>query len=97
MTDSPKMDWDKVHKEDKERTQGVEWTGRRKTYRPWVTESSIEEEEEKADRELEIERASESPEMKAMREEATKKMLEDLEKAENSRPKWKSPLDDEDE
>ena len=88
------MDWDKVHKEDKERTQGVEWTGRRKTYRPWVTESSIEEEDEKAERELEIIRASESPEERAMREEATKKLLEKFKEDDKSLPKWKSPLDD---
>jgi len=86
------MDWDKVHKEDKERTQGVEWAGRRKRYRPWVTESSIEQDEGES-LDLEDPLASESPEMKALREEAMKRQLEKV--LEDAHPKWKSPFEGE--
>jgi len=46
------MDWDKARLQDKERTQGVEFTGRRQRFRPWITESSIEEEDRAAEAEF---------------------------------------------
>jgi hypothetical protein len=47
-----KMDWDKARLHGKERTQGIEYTGRRRRFRPWVTESSIEEEDLAAEAEF---------------------------------------------
>ena len=47
-----KLDWDKLRLQAKERTQGVEFTGRRQRYRPWITESSIEEEDRAAEAEF---------------------------------------------
>jgi hypothetical protein len=81
--DSPKMNWDKVRMEGKERAQGIEWTGRRRHFRPWVTESSIEQDEEAAEAEF----ALLPPEVKDRIENAARESA-DL------RPQWKSPLDD---
>lgn len=47
-----KMDWDKVRLQGKEGAQGVEFTGRRQRIRPWITESSIEQEDQAAEGEF---------------------------------------------
>lgn len=46
------MNWHKARMEGKERSRGVEYAGRRRSSRPWITESSVEEEDRFAEAEF---------------------------------------------